>query len=173
MKKAIIFLLTFALIATAIYCGGGSEESALERRKKYIEEKEKESIPEPEELVKGPNMLIAELEEGTCAYTAAQFAIAIKDVDTTQALKYCNDTMKAVVRALLTNPDQAERMQMARDAGFDIKYVRLVETADDPNICRACVTAVFQKNEMEDCSFRLRLENGEWKIYDFGTKADY
>ena len=64
-------------------------------------------------------------------------------------------------------------MQMARDAGFDIKYVRMVENVDDPNVCHACVTAVFQENNMEDCSFKLRMEDGEWKIYDFGTRADY
>jgi len=176
LKKTIIFLIAFALIATAIYCGGGSEESAVERRKKYVEEKEKEGgqiAQEQEELIKGPNMPIAELEEGTCAYAAAHFAIAVKDVDTIQALKYCNDTMKTVAKAILSSPEQAERMQMARDAGFDIKYVRLVENVDDPNVCRACVTAVFQENNMEDCSFKLRLEDGEWKIYDFGTKADY
>jgi hypothetical protein len=163
-------------MATAVYCGGGSEESAVERRKKYIEEKEKESgqIPqEQEDLVKGPNMPVAELEEGTCAYAAAQFAIGIKDIDTARALKYCNDTMKTVVRALLANPEQVERMQMARDAGFSIKYTRLVENQTEPNTCRACVTASFQENDMEDCSFKLRLENGEWKIYDFGTRADY
>lgn len=174
MKKAIILLLAFAIIITAVYCGGGSDESAVERRKKYLEEKENEGGQAgPEELVKGPNMPIDELEEGTCAYAAAQFAIAIKDVDTTTALKYCGDTMKAVVRVLLTNPEQAERMKMARDAGFSIKYVRLVENVGDPNLCRACVTATFQANDMEDCSFKLRLDDGEWKIYDFGSKADY
>ena len=175
MRKAITLLALISCLLILPNCGDDSEETAVDRRNKYLEEKQSQAQPpvQPEEeLIKGPYMMINELEEGTCAYAAAHFAIAIKDVDSTTALAYCSDTMKAVIWALFSKPDQIERMQKAREAGFDIKTVRLVENETDSNLCRACVTARFQEADMEDCSFRLRLENGEWKVYDFGTPAD-
>ncbi len=174
MKRIIFVLLALTFVtAIIISCGGNKElaEDRSEAYKKAEEERNKElgyTPPPPPE--KGPEMPIDSLEPNTSGWVAGQFAKALANIDSSAAMSYCNDTTKLLIRALFMDQGQIEGMQRANEQGFRIKSVAVMEYPSDSTHCTACVTATIQDSiDVEDCSFQLRLENGQWKVYSIGS----
>jgi len=130
--------------------------------------------PRIEPPVKGPEILAGQAKPGSCAEAALRFSIAIGDIDSSTALALCNDTMRAVVRAMMTNPAQAENLRRGKEEmGFHIKSAKIVENYSDENHCTACVTAVIKGNEIEDCGFQLTRVGDKWLVRDFGSTEQH
>jgi hypothetical protein len=174
MRRIIFTLLALTFITAIIISCGGNKEQAKDKTeayKKAEEERNKElgyTPPPPPE--KGPAVLVDSLEPGTSAWVAGQFAKALADIDSSAAMSYCSDTTKLLIRALFMDQGQIEGMQRANEQGFRIKSVALMKYPSDSTHRTACVTATIQDSiDVEDCSFQLRLENGQWKIYSMGS----
>ena len=172
MKRLTIILLamTFAAIL-AVSCGNKNRQvqDKTEDYKKAEEERNREMgyTPAPPP-VKGPSVLADSLKPGTSAWVAGKFGMALASMDSAAAMSYCSDTVKILVKALFMDQGQIESMKRAREQGFKIKSVAIINNPVDTTLCTACVTANISNTDVEDCSFHLRLEHGEWKIYNIG-----
>jgi hypothetical protein len=174
MKKPIFAMLALAFIFLIIISCGGTKQQAEDKAEAYKraeEERNKEMgytpSPPPE---KGPSVLVDSLEPGSSAWVAGQFARALANIDSSAAMSYCSDTTKLLVRALFMDQGQIEGMKKANEQGFKIKSVAIMEYPSDSTRCRACVTATIRDSiDVEDCSFQMRLVDGEWKIYSIGS----
>jgi hypothetical protein len=172
MKYLLITLLISTLCLLACGNGGQSENDSVDRSEAY-EKAEQERFeeygyePAPEQK-KGPQIPVDELEPGTCAYAAGKFSQALAAVDSTEAMKYCTDTTKLILRAMFSNAAQIENLKRIRDKGMYIKSAAVERYSRDSSVCHACVTAVLDSVPDESCGFMLRQFNGEWKIFQLG-----
>ncbi|HER00650.1 MAG TPA: hypothetical protein ENO22_15045 [candidate division Zixibacteria bacterium] len=163
----IILLLGAGLLA----CGGGDQETVHKTEDYQKAEQERHAeygYEPPAPPVKGPQIPVDSLEPGTCAHAAAKFSQALAAVDSSEAMKYCNDTTKLIVRAMFLNTTQLKNLQRIRDQGMYIKSVAIEAYSQDSSVCQACVTAVLNDVPDESCGFKLRLVDGEWKIFQLG-----
>ncbi len=175
MKKIIFILLALTFItALIIACGGNGNKDQVQERAQAYQKAEEERNQEmgytpPPPPVKGPAVPIDSLEPGTSAWVAGQFAVALASIDSTAAISYCADTTKVFVKALFMDQGQIEGMKKANEQGFRIKSVAVMEYPTDSTRATACVTATMNDTDIEDCSFQMRLINGEWKVYSIGS----
>jgi hypothetical protein len=172
LKKATLLVLVIFMFTSILFCGNGEEQSAIDRRNEYLAEQEQKSEPpstNPEELTLSPEVLAEDAVPGTCAEAAIKFATAFSDLDTLTALPMTGDTLKLVVRTIMTRPDQMASMRQAKEMGFRIKAAKIVEDQEDSTLCQACVTAFINGLDIDDCSFMFKLKDEQWILYDFGS----
>ena len=185
MSKLSISLLLILIFSIFIYCGSNdnaaetkTEAKSSENSDPYQQAEQERNAeygytpPDPVDTVYSEFMTAETVEPGSCAEVALKFATAFSDVDSSASYQYCNDTMQTVVRAFMISATQKAGMLKAKENGFKILKVRTFENPLDTTVTNACITAFFQNAEVEDCSFRLRQINGEWKITDFGSQKN-
>ncbi|NIP41654.1 MAG: hypothetical protein GWO41_11590 [candidate division Zixibacteria bacterium] len=171
MKHIAIIILFLG--AGLIACGNGGQDQNITHKSEDYQKAEQERFAEygyepPPPPVKGPQVPVDSLNPGTCAYTVAKFSQALAAVDSAEAMKYCSDTTKLIVRAMFINTTQLKNLQRLRDKGMYIKSVAIEGYSRDSSICQACVTAVLDSVPNEACGFKLRRVGGEWKIFQLG-----
>ena len=172
MRYLLTTTLIFALSLLACGGGGQNKQDTASRSEAY-EKAEQERFeeygyePAPEQK-KGPQIPVDELEPGTCAYAAGKFSQALAAVDSAEAMKYCTDTTKLILRAMFSNAAQIENLKRIRDKGMYIKSAAVERYSRDSSVCHACVTAVLDSVPDESCGFMLRQVDGEWKIFQLG-----
>ena len=118
---------------------------------------------------RGPEMVPDELNPGSCEFSAYWFAEYFTSGDSTNAYSLCTDSMEMVVRTILQLPDQISTMNHNRQTGYKIESISIVDT-EDPDFCRACITASFMNESRDDCNFYFVNVNGDWLLYAFGEE---
>lgn len=195
MRSFKIFIYALLILTLILGCGGNKNDSA-EKDTADSAEKAKDTLPKltmeynnpnnSDQLTasnpkvkavnpnaslrnRGPEMVPDELTPGSCEFSAYWFAEYFTSGDSVNAYSLCTDSMEAVVRSILQSPHQIDNMTRNRAAGYKVESISIVET-DNPDLCRACITANFMNESRDDCNFYFVNVNGDWLLYAFGEE---
>jgi hypothetical protein len=126
------------------------------------------AIFEPPDINTSPEIYPEELEEGTPESAGYWFAEYFTSGDSTMAYTLCTDSMVEVVRQILQQPRQISLMKANRDAGYTLLSASKALDSCDAGECSVCLMANFMDETRQECNFRFRNINGEWKLCRFG-----
>jgi hypothetical protein len=189
--KNIISMLVFTLLLVSlIACGDDKKEAAeesvgqdsvtvtelepnpgqLENPKMTEDNPYMKQVPAPiptPDFPRGTEYTKDELVAGTCEYAAFWFAEYFTSGDTIHALALCNDSMKTIVRAILT-PKKIEDLQRNRNAGYSLTSASLLDSPNKDVDGIICLKATFYDETREDCNFIFHKYGNDWLLTGFG-----
>jgi len=196
MKKGIFYLMTICLILSLSFCGGKKEESQtpadqpsdklaahkLQEMPKPNQTETEQKEPQmtvrnpnapPQEspfanIARGPEIFPDKLVAGTPEYACYWFAEYFTTGDSTNAIALCSDSMKQVVRAYLSVPKKVEDLKRNRMAGYQLISAAKALDSCSHEICNICLKAKFLGETRDDCNFKFKKINGQWKLISFG-----
>ena len=194
MKKLLALSMLTILTLMFISCGGDKNESssdnaeAVERSRENTEAtRDSDTKPqlnesemfarnpnvdpaffEPLDINTSPEIFPEELEEGTPESAGYWFAEYFTSGDSTLAYTLCTDSMVDVVREILQQPRQIALMKTNRNAGYTLLSASKALDSCDANECSVCLTANYMDETRQECNFRFRHIDGEWKLCRFG-----
>jgi len=196
MGRALSTILTFVLILaiTSLSCGGDKQEQTADNPgsseqidKETTADDRPSDKPESDTealIARNPNVKPEEfkqpevrtssevfpedLKKNTPEYAAYWFAEYFTSGDSANAYTFCTDSMKEVVRMILQEPGKIDDMRRNRAAGYTLISTSKALDSCDSKECSVCIKAKYFGETREECNFRFRKTDGEWKLYRFG-----
>ncbi len=126
------------------------------------------AIFEPPDINTSPEIFPGEMEEGTPESSGYWFAEYFTSGDSAMAYTLCTDSMVGVVREILQQPRQMALLKNNRQTGYTLLSASKALDSCDTDECSVCLTAQFMGETRQECNFRFRYINGEWKLCRFG-----